>query len=411
VTDSLAVRLQGVSKRFRLYHQRHQTLKEVLLKLGRGRWEDLWALRDISVDIPRGQTVGIIGENGSGKSTLLKLLAGILHSDSGSVRVDGRVSALLELGASFQMEYTGRENVFLYGTMLGLRRLEVEQRFGDILRFAELEAFIDNPVKTYSSGMYMRLAFAIAVQVDPDILVVDEVLAVGDEAFQRKCFDRMAEFRGGDRTVILVSHDLDAVRRFCDRVLWIDRGRLAADADPVSATRQYLDETSRRIAAGDFGRLQGQRVEVTGIGQVTGEIQIGSVRILDGQGAERNLFKSDEPLVIEVSFRSHIATANAALTIGVFRSDGLHCTEFSSGSDGVDWKVVPGTGTVSVELPRLPFHGGTYEISVGIADRLTNTVHDYRHRQNRFQVDIATAEAWLVTVPHHWQLEAPALRP
>lgn len=406
MADAVAVRLQDVSKRFRLYRQRHQTLKEALLKLGRGRWEDLWALRDISVDIPRGQSVGIIGENGSGKSTLLKLLAGILHSDRGSVRVDGRVSALLELGASFQMEYTGRENIFLYGTMLGLRRREVQDRLDDIVRFAELEAFIDNPVKTYSSGMYMRLAFAIAVQVDPDILVVDEVLAVGDEAFQRKCFDRMARFRGGDRTVILVSHDLDAVRRYCDRVLWIDRGRLAADADPVSVTRQYLDETSRRIAAGDFGQLHGQRPEVTGIGQVTGEIQIGSVRILDGQGAERNLFKADEAMAIEVSFRSHIATANTALTISVFRSDGLHCTELSSGSDGVDWKVVPGTGTVSVELPRLPFRGGTYEISVGIGDRLTNTVHDYRHRQNRFQVHIATAEAWLVTVPHRWELEA-----
>jgi ABC-type polysaccharide/polyol phosphate transport system ATPase subunit len=401
--DNAAVRLQSVSKRYRIYQQRHQTLKEAVLKLGRGRWEDLWALRDITADIPRGQTLGVIGENGSGKSTLLKLLAGIVHPDSGQVQVQGRISALLELGTTFEMEYTGRENIFLYGTMLGLRRREVAQRYEAIVRFAEMERFIDNPVKNYSSGMYMRLAFAIAVQVDPDVLLVDEVLAVGDEAFQRKCFARMAEFRGGDRTIVLVSHDLDAVRRFCDRVLWIDRGRLAADTDPERATSQYLETSSQRIAAGDFEINRGP--VVAEIGEMTSQVRIASVRLIDRGGRVRSLFDEGEPMTLEVAFRSHIASADVAFVVSVFRSDGLPCTEFSTSADGLPCEVVPGNGTTLVDIPSLPFREGTYEISVGVFDSLTKTTHDYQHRQTRFQVRGQGGQAWLVAVPHRWQFQ------
>ena len=400
-----AIQLDGVSKCYRVYHQRHQTLKEAVLKLGRGRWEELWALRNVTLEIPLGQTVGVIGENGSGKSTLLKLLAGILQPDEGRVAVEGRISSLLELGTSFQMEYTGRANIFLYGTMLGLRRKEILQRYDDILAFSELGEAIDNPVKSYSTGMYMRLAFAIAVQVNPDVLLVDEVLAVGDEAFQRKCFARMEQFRGGDRTIFLVSHDLDAVRRFCDRVLWIDRGRLAADGEAPSVVERYLDTTSQRIASGDFGLARPVVHEVAGIGQVTGKVQVAAVGVLDRSGAERNLFREGEPITITVTCRSHISTEDAAMSVSIYRSDGLHCVEFSTADDGLVWELSPGVVVASVQIPAFPFTDGTYEVSVGVFDSVTKTTHDFQHRRNRFRVQGAGSATGLARVEHDWQLE------
>jgi ABC-2 type transport system ATP-binding protein len=228
------IRAERVSKTFRV-GQRAGSLKERLV--GRGaRTEPFQALTDITLDIDAGRTVGLIGPNGGGKSTLLKVLAGILRPTSGTVRADGRIASLLELGAGFNGELSGRENVFLNGSLLGLPRREVERQFDSIVDFAELGAFIDGPVKHYSSGMYVRLGFAVAVHVDPDILLVDEVLAVGDEAFQRKCLDRIAEFQADGRTILFVSHALDLVERICDRALVLDHGRLVFDGDAEYAT-------------------------------------------------------------------------------------------------------------------------------------------------------------------------------
>jgi len=239
------IRFENVSKRFRLYHQKHYSLKENVLTLfkDRGRWEEFWALKAIDVEVPPGQMLGIIGENGSGKSTCLKLLARILVPDTGSVTVHGSVSALIELGAGFQPDFTGRENVYLNGSILGFTRKEIDERFDDIVRFAELERFIDTPVKSYSSGMYMRLGFSIATHVNPDVLLIDEILAVGDEAFQIKCLERIQKFRAAGKTIVFVSHALGAVESLCDRVLLLSKGRLMADGPPretIATYRQLL---------------------------------------------------------------------------------------------------------------------------------------------------------------------------
>src|SRR3989440_237922 len=240
-----AIELAHVSKVYRKYTGRQfATLKSALLK--RSLLRDLQpneaflALKDVSFTVPRGTTVGVIGRNGSGKSTALKLVAGITKPTSGTVRVDGRISALIELGAGFHPEITGRENVFINGIMLGLSKREVEERFDDIVDFAELRDFIDAPVKTYSSGMYMRLGFAVAIHVDPDVLLVDEVLAVGDESFTHKCLDKFAEFRRRGKTILLVTHSLSLVERFCDEALWLDSGRAAANGDPKRVVDAYL---------------------------------------------------------------------------------------------------------------------------------------------------------------------------
>src|SRR5271166_7157092 len=214
---NVAVDVQDVSKRFRLYHERYNSLKERLIHAGRTPYEDLWALRDVSFEVREGETVGILGRNGSGKSTLLKCVCGVLRPTDGQVVVRGKLAGLLELGAGFQQELSGRENIYLNGSMLGMSKREVDRVFDDVVAFAELEQFIDNQVKFYSSGMYVRLGFAVAVNVQPDVLVIDEVLAVGDERFQRKCMERIKQFQEEGRTILFVSHSPDTVRSICDR--------------------------------------------------------------------------------------------------------------------------------------------------------------------------------------------------
>src|SRR5512132_456337 len=256
-----AIDVTNASKVYRRYSRRHQfsTLKSALLSRSLIRDlrpdETFAAVRDVTFTLPRGRTLGVIGRNGSGKSTLLKLVAGITKPSSGTVKVAGRISALIELGAGFHPEISGRENVFINGIMLGLTKREIAQRFDEIVEFAELREFIDAPVKTYSSGMYMRLGFAVAIHVDPDVLLVDEVLAVGDEGFTHKCLDKFAEFRRRNKTILLVTHSLGLVERFCDDAIWLEHGHLKAMGDPKRVVGAYITDVEvleeQQLAAGD----------------------------------------------------------------------------------------------------------------------------------------------------------------
>lgn len=236
MTD-IAVHVDDVSKKFRLYHERNQSLKSAIMRRKISVHEDFWALRDISFDVPTGSTFGLIGSNGSGKSTLLKCLARILYPETGTITANGKVAALLEVGSGFHPELSGRENVFLNGSILGMSRKEIQGKFDEIVDFSGVEQFIDQPVKNYSSGMYVRLGFAVAINVDPDILVVDEVLAVGDAEFQQKCFQKFEDFKAAGKTVILVSHSMGSVKTMCDHAAWINKGslELVGEADPVIA--------------------------------------------------------------------------------------------------------------------------------------------------------------------------------
>jgi lipopolysaccharide transport system ATP-binding protein len=251
----IAINIEGVSKRFRLRTiQPATTLKTAVVERLLGRRRDYGnrreqvfeALRDVTLTIRQGQTFAIIGRNGSGKSTLLKLIAGIYRPDAGRIRTFGRVAGLLELGAGFHPEFSGRDNVFINGIILGLSKRDIRRKFDEILRFAELEAFIDEPVRTYSSGMYMRLGFSVAIHTDPDILLIDEILSVGDEAFQRKCLERIADFQRRGKTLMVVSHDLASVTRWCDDVAWLDRGAVIEQGDPQKVIEAY----HRGIAVG-----------------------------------------------------------------------------------------------------------------------------------------------------------------
>ena len=234
-----AVRVNDVSKRFRLYHERNQSLKSAILRGRTSKHEDFWALKDISFDVIEGHTHGLIGSNGSGKSTLLKCLAKIYWPTSGTIEFRGRMASLLEVGSGFHLELSGRENIYLNGSILGMSKKEIDSKFDEIVDFSGVERFLDQPVKNYSSGMYVRLGFSIAINVDPDILVVDEVLSVGDEEFQRKSFKKFSEFKRRGKTIILVTHSLPVVEDLCDTVTWIDRGKMMATGPAAAVVTRY----------------------------------------------------------------------------------------------------------------------------------------------------------------------------
>jgi ABC-type polysaccharide/polyol phosphate transport system ATPase subunit len=239
--SDIAVRVDHVSKKFRLYHERNQSLKSTIMRGRRSVHEDFWALKDVGFEVPTGSTFGLIGSNGSGKSTLLKCLAKIYYPEKGTISYNGRIAALLEVGSGFHPELSGRENVFLNGSILGMSKKEITRKFDEIVDFSGVEEFIDQPVKNYSSGMYVRLGFSVAINVDPDILVVDEVLAVGDADFQEKCAQKFADFKEAGKTVILVSHAMESVRSMCDHAAWLSHGDLVRVGDANSTITAYLD--------------------------------------------------------------------------------------------------------------------------------------------------------------------------
>jgi lipopolysaccharide transport system ATP-binding protein len=239
--SDIAVRVDNVSKSFRMYHERNQTIKSAIMRGRTSVHEDFWALRDVSFEVPSGSTFGLIGSNGSGKSTLLKCLANIYYPNKGSISHFGKLAAMLEVGSGFHHELSGRENVFLNGSILGMSKKEITRKFDEIVDFSGVEQFIDQPVKNYSSGMYVRLGFAIAINVEPDILVVDEVLAVGDAEFQQKCFDKFEDLKHEGKTVILVSHSMATVRSMCDQAAWLNKGELMMSGDAEPTIKAYID--------------------------------------------------------------------------------------------------------------------------------------------------------------------------
>ena len=341
---SAVIEVSGVAKQFKIHHERHQTLKERLLHPRSGSTEIFDALRDINFTVGEGETVGIVGHNGSGKSTLLKCICGVLKPTAGQIRLRGSLAALLELGAGFQPELSGRDNVYLYGAMLGLSRRMVERVFEDIVDFSELAHFIDTPVKFYSSGMYVRLAFAVAVNVAPEILVVDEVLAVGDERFQAKCLDRIRLFQREGRTILLVTHQADTVRAVCDRAIVLDHGIQVADDTVGEALRIFRQ------------RLLGQ---VPGYAVVSSTVQITSVTTPSGSFDMRR----GEDLAFEIDVTSdHAVSAN--LVTEVFTRTGLLVSRSDAQAAPVELR--PGVNRIQVEWRSVPLLDGVYDVNVGL---------------------------------------------
>src|SRR5215207_6087347 len=291
-----AIVVEGVSKRFRLYHERNRSLKATIMRGGRVSYEEFWALRDVSLEIPEGITFGLVGENGSGKSTLLKCIAKILRPDEGRIRTRGKMAALLELGSGFHPELSGRENVFLNGSILGLSKRDLTARFDDIVGFAGLERFIDQPVKNYSSGMYVRLGFSVAINIDPDVLLVDEVLAVGDAVFQRRCNEKFADFRRAGKTVVIVSHATDALRTMCDRVAWLKDGVVVTEGRSEDVVDDYVDQ-------GHEDRVE-VAAEVAESRWGSGEARLTAVQLLDGAGRQITHPSTGDAVTFRLRYRT-----------------------------------------------------------------------------------------------------------
>lgn len=391
--------MERVSKRYRVYRERYRSLKEIVIHRRFGVWEDRWVLRDVDLAVPRGGSLGLVGANGAGKSTTLKLMARILSPDRGHVRIDGRISGLIELGAGFQSEYTGRENIYLNGSLLGLTRAELDRRFDDIVDFSELAAAIDEPLRTYSSGMQMRLGFSIAINVNPDVLLVDEVLAVGDEAFQRKCTEWLADFRTRGGTLVLVSHNLGAIRQMCDRAAWIADGHVRSLGEPGQVIGDYLDalrEIDRRAPGADAGEISAELPA----------LQLERVRLLGASGDTVERVATGEPLSVEISYRCHRRLETPVFGVALYRNDGLQVYGSNTAVDGFDMAPIDTDGTVTLTYRSLPLLTGSYLLTVAIFPSALEHVGaiDFHQKMYRFRVDSSTLEQGLSRIDHDWRL-------
>jgi ABC-2 type transport system ATP-binding protein len=368
-----AIEVEGLSKRFRLYREKPSSLKARLIS-SRTRAEDLWALRDVDLEVAEGETLGLVGHNGSGKTTLLKVIAGILRPTAGVVRTRGRVAALLELGAGFHPELTGRENVYLNASFLGLSRRETDRAYDEIVAFAELEDFMDNQVKFYSSGMLVRLGFAIAVHVDPAILLIDEVLAVGDEAFQRRCIDRVRAFQREGRTIVFVTHALDLVRQICDRAVMLHHGRVHAIGEPDDVVQELRYVMLRQDP--NFIPEEGSR-----------EVEIDQVALLCEDGSTGRPVVVGEDLVIQVDVRPNEPVDDLDVSFAVLDWTNRLAVDGRTSRAGIDLGPLAGKRRIRFRLRSLPLLPGRYWVTVGLESRRTGKL--YHVQTQRYMFDVA----------------------
>jgi rfaE bifunctional protein nucleotidyltransferase chain/domain len=421
-----AIEVVNVTKIYRRYSARRQfaTLKSAVLSRSVLRdlkpSETFAALDDVSFNVTTGRTYGIIGRNGSGKSTALKLVAGITKPTTGKVRVNGRVSALIELGAGFHPEISGRENVFINGIMLGLSKREVARRFDEIVEFAEMEQFIDAPVKTYSSGMYMRLGFAVAIHVDPDVLLVDEVLAVGDEGFTHKCLDKFAEFRRRGKTILIVTHSLGLVEKFCEEALWLDHGKVRQTGDPKRVVDAYLSDVAvaeeHELAVGDARAREAlARAEVSDPTQPLGdmfsvgegrwgtrEVKISNVELVGRDGQRTHVFQLGEPMVIRLKVRADRPIYDFAFGIGIFNTEGALCYGTNTTIEELMADRLTGEGEVAFEIERLNLVEGTYKLDVAV-HHLDGRPYDYHRLLYTFRVKSRVKDRGIFRPRHRWR--------
>jgi len=426
--DENAVELKNIQKAFKKHHRKKHflTLKSTLIKdLWSGRKKELdnrfWALKGVDFSVGRGETLGLIGSNGSGKSTMLKIIAGILQPTAGSVSVNGRLSALIELGAGFHPEISGRENIYINGIMLGLTKQQIHAKFNEIVEFAELREFIENPVRTYSSGMFMRLGFAVAVHVDPEILLIDEVLAVGDQSFIHKCLERIFDFKRRKKTIVVVSHDLGAIEKLCSRVIWLSQGVKKMDGSP----REVIDGYLMAVAAQEEKRYRTEhalvseslevhsQLETTGAGNEVDSndskrrrwgdrsVLITSVKFMDSNQTQKHVFQTGEEVIIKIEYNAAKEVERPVFGVGFFLQDGTWCFGTNTMIERNKIKSVKGRGWVLVRFPSLNFIQNTYLVDVAVHAE-DGTPFDFHSRQYRLAFRSEISDAGIFRPPHKW---------
>ena len=384
--SSLAIELSNVSVRYRVPQERIPSFKEYAIRWIKGqiRYQDFWALHDINLQIQRGEVFGIIGPNGAGKSTLLKVVSRVLRPTTGHLRVRGRISPLLELGAGFDPELTGRENIYLNGAILGYSQAEIDDCFDQIVEFAGLPEFIDAPVRTYSSGMYARLGFSVATMKRPEILIVDEILGVGDAEFQTKSYERIQRFQGEGTTILLVSHSLERVKELCARAIWLDHGKILASGSADQVVDQYLAQ----IMNLERENLRAASRQPLAPASQWGDqkISLSNICLYDGNGQEQTIFQTGDTLILKMEYIAHEEIISPVFGVAIHRQDGAHITGPNTSLAHFEIPRVYGKGRITFKIPFLPVLEGLYQFSVAAINQDDTEMFDYHDRVYPFRV-------------------------
>ncbi len=425
IMEENAVEVRDVKKSFKLYADRAGQLKERILFRKRNRYEERKVLDGISFEVKKGEAVGLIGQNGCGKSTTLKLLTKIIYPDEGTIQMNGRVSSLIELGAGFHPDMSGRENIYTNAAIFGLTKKEIDVRLDDIIAFSELEEYIDNPVRTYSSGMYMRLAFSVAINVDADILLIDEILAVGDAAFQSKCFNRMREIKAKGTTIILVSHSLGQIEQLCDRSIWLHEGKIRMEGVPRDVHPHYMDHMADMTEKAAEKRKQDTKTQKDAEQEATVEenteqqptekkddpqrygnqkAEITSITLNRSDKQNCHTLRSGEDAEIVIAYKVHEAVRNAAFGIGIFRNDGVQCYGTNTVIDQLDDFDLVKNGKMTIRIQHLSLLQGSYAMDVAIECDQGIPV-DYYKNAIQFEVTSRISDVGVGRVEHMWDME------
>ncbi|HOA56037.1 MAG TPA: ABC transporter ATP-binding protein [Clostridiales bacterium] len=406
-----AIILNDVYKKFRMYYGKSHTLKERVILRNRNPYEERWVLKGIDLRIREGEVVGLVGENGSGKSTLLKLMTRILYPDKGEIHVNGRVSSLIELGAGFHPDMTGRENIYTNASIFGLSRNEINKRIDSIIDFSELGYYIDNPVRYYSSGMYMRLAFSVAINVDADILLIDEILSVGDQNFQRKCISKLQEICKSGTTIVIVSHSLGQIEKLCSRSIWIDDGKIRMDGAPRDVHLYYQDFLgkkiieARRMAESEKESAQQDQNNVAVSRNTSREAWVESVEMINRNGEVMSVFETGDKVTIRIRYSAVEPGLKAIVSVGVVREDGVHCFSTNTAIAKMHDLTLMKNGTIDFVIDNMNLLNGYYFLDVALSYPDGNRLYDYVSNASTFQMISPDGSTGLMRMEGHWSVD------
>ena len=394
-----AIEIQNLTKSFRIYADQGHSLKEKMLSGKRRKYEERTVLNGISLTVEQGEAIGLVGKNGCGKSTLLKLMSRILYPEGGSVRLNGRVSSLIELGAGFHPDMTGRENIFTNASIFGLTHKEIEEQLDEIIAFSELEEFIDNPVRTYSSGMYMRLAFSVAIHVGADILLIDEILAVGDAAFQAKCFERLMEIKATGTTIVIVSHSMAQLERICDRTVWIDNGKIRMEGAPNEVHPAYLDFMGQRR------QLSAPVQSAAAPDKPDTPAKWTDICLLNEKGERVTTVRTGDPVTLQLTYEADPGqTEEALIGLALYRADKALCYGTNTQRERMKPLQLKERGTIRCTFTKMNLIAGTYWFDVALR-RLDMFAYDYAAQAVRFTVYNTIDETGVARLEHRWQTD------
>lgn len=411
-----AIEVKNVKKKFKVYFDKGSQLKERILFRNRNRYEERWVLDDVSFEVKQGEAIGLIGHNGCGKSTTLKLLTRIMYPDSGSIELRGRVSSLIELGAGFHPDMSGRENIYTNASIFGLTKKEIDERLNDIIEFSEMEPFLDNPVRTYSSGMYMRLAFSVAINVNADILLIDEILAVGDVNFQAKCFNKLREIKAQGTTIVIVSHSMGQIEQICDRSIWIHEGKIKAEGNPREIDKDYLDfmgqkrqEIAEQSQKKDEAKtMVPEEIETRAEAEEkkrwgNGRARFRGVCMSGKQSDRQRVFATEESVKIRMNYKVKQKVQDAVFGIGIFRDDGVQCYGTNTRIEQFKRFDLDKDGEVVVNIEKLSLLPGKYTLDVAIESDMATPV-DYFRQAYSFEVYSSLTDVGVFRMEHQWEV-------